>query len=288
MFVNSNTLDAVKGYFYDRLTPLFSASELRQMFFQVTEHLLKLRKEEVLLQKDIRLSESDLLNYRAVVKRLLAHEPFQHIIGSTYFCDLLLKTDHRALVPRPETEELVYEILNRVDDTKSLKILDLCTGTGCIALALKASLKEAKVYGVDVSESALSLAQENQEANQLDVHFFLGDVLTDFDPQQEKEFDVWVSNPPYIPWKEKTSMAENVVLFEPELALFVEDEDPLQFYRKIAELGLVYLKKDGLLAFEIHENYGDEMVHLLKDLHYHSIELKKDLQGKNRMMFAKK
>ncbi len=288
MFVSSNTLDAVKGYFYDRLNPLFSASELRQMFFQVTEHLLKLRKEEVLLQKDIRLSESDLLNYRSVVKRLLAHEPFQHIIGSTYFCDLLLKTDHRALVPRPETEELVYEIIHRLDVDKPLKILDLCTGTGCIALALKSALKEAKVYGIDISETALTLAQENQEATQLDVHFFLGDVLSDFKLQDEKEFDVWVSNPPYIPWKEKTSMAENVVLFEPELALFVEDEDPLQFYLKIAELGLVYLKKDGLLAFEIHENYGDDMVNMLKGLHYHSIELKKDLQGKNRMMFAKK
>jgi release factor glutamine methyltransferase len=288
MFVQTNTVEAVKNYFRERLKAQFSESEIRQMLKLAVCERLNMSSADYLLSDPQLLSESDLLYFRSIVKRLQANEPFQYIIGHVEFYGLTLKTDKRALIPRPETEELVRWIVDDHSAQKELNVMDLCSGSGCIALAVKSELTKAKVIGADVSKDALNLARENALSLDLDVQWFELDLL---DPAayarfEEAAFDSWVSNPPYIPHADKTSMAANVLEHEPHLALFVEDHDPLIFYRVIAQQGKKYLKKGGRLYFEIHENLADAVAQLLQHENYLSVEVKKDLQGKNRMVKA--
>jgi release factor glutamine methyltransferase len=289
MFVQSNTLAAIKNYFFERLHSYFSESELKLMFQTVVEQRLNLSKADLILQREIRLSESDLLHFRSVVKRLQTQEPFQYIVGSTEFYGLELTCDKRALIPRPETEELVDWITTQFEHEAKLHFLDLCTGSGCIALALKSIFQNSTVIGVDESQPALELATENKNRTKLAVEFYKLNVLRSSDYSfSPASFECWVSNPPYIPEKDRVMMAQNVLNFEPEMALFVTDENPLIFYREIAENGLIYLKSGGKLFFEIHENLAQETCELLQKLGYQSVEIKKDLQGKDRMIGATK
>lgn len=249
---------------------------------------LNLNPTDYLLSDEQLLSESDLLYFRSIVKRLQANEPFQHIIGYTTFFGLKIKTDHRALIPRPETEELVEWILKIYSNDQELKLLDLCTGTGCIALALKSDRPVWSIEACDLSEEALGLARENSELNDLNVSLIKMNVLNpeDYKMLSSELYDCWVSNPPYIPEQEREGMNENVTRYEPGMALFVPDNDPLLFYRSIAEQGKKFLKKGGHLFFEIHENYGNETKELLESLGYSGVVLKTDLQGKERMIKA--
>jgi release factor glutamine methyltransferase len=288
MFVQTNTVEAVKRYFRDRLKDQFSESEIRQMLKTAVCERLKLSSAEYLLSESLLLSESDLLYFRSIVKRLQANEPFQYIIGHSDFYGLTIKTDKRALIPRPETEELVRWIVDDHAGIKELKVMDLCTGSGCIALALKSELADSNIIGVDVSNDALYLAKENAVSLGLEVDWLELDLLDDqaYSVFEVSSFDVWVSNPPYIPLADKSSMAENVLDHEPHLALFVEDHDPLVFYRVIAQQGKKYLKKGAGLYFEIHEDLADSVAQLLQSENYLSVEVRKDLQGKNRMVKA--
>ena len=161
MFVLQNTAEAVKAYFLERLIHQFPEREILMFYKESMKKRLKLSETELILQKDIRVSESDLLFFRSVVKRLFKHEPFQYIIGETFFYDLTIRCDERALIPRPETEELVDWVINSLDSSKSHKILDICTGTGCIALALKSKLTNSKLFATDLSQEALALAKKN-------------------------------------------------------------------------------------------------------------------------------
>lgn len=288
MFVTSNKLSDLKTYFKTQLSSLFSESEIKLMFESLICKRLELSKTDLLLNKDILVSESDLLYVRNALKRLVSSEPFQYIIGETEFCGLNLFCDERALIPRPETEELLCWIQESLKNIKTdIRILDLCTGSGCIALALKNCFPKANVNALDVSKKALSLAEKNATSNNLQIDFFEIDLLAK--PKMnfpKNSFDCWVSNPPYIPSKDKKQMNENVLNFEPHIALFVEDDNPLIFYRIIATLAKIYLKENGLLFFEIHENLAEEVKELLHELQYFNIEIKKDLQGKNRMIKA--
>lgn len=288
MFVASNKLSDLKQYFKQKLDEHFSESEIKLMFDEIVMQRLQLSRADLLLNKDLRLSESDLLHVRTIAHRLLEHEPFQYIMGETEFSGLNLKCDARALIPRPETEELVQWIQESFSEkNEELHILDLCTGSGCIALALKSNFQKAIISALDVSQEALNLANENAQTTRLDVKFFEHDLLTystlDF---PKKSFDCWVSNPPYIPNRDKELMHANVLNFEPHVALFVDDHDTLIFYRKIATLAKDYLKQNGLLFFEIHEDLASEVSQLLEELHFSNVEIKKDLQGKNRMIKA--
>lgn len=292
MFVKSNTLQAIKAYFHERLENLFSEHELRLMFHVLCEERLGLSKSDILLGQELRLSESDLLYFRAAVKRLQQNEPFQYIVGKTEFFGLEIYCDNRALIPRPETEELVEWILETSQNTNS-KILDLCTGAGCIALALKANLPASEVFALELSEDALKLAQENAISLGLKVNLLQGDALANnelfvLNAKHHESFDIWVSNPPYIPFKQKEEMKENVLAFEPHLALFVENDDALLFYRSIADKALVYLKKGAYLFFELNEYYAEETAKLMVHLGYTEVEIKEDLQGKKRMLRARK
>ena len=287
MFVTDNSVSSTRKYFNERLDRLFSKSELKLMFNAFLMHRLGISRSDLLLSDSLKCSESDLLYFRSCVKRLQSNEPFQYVIGTTEFYGLEIKCDTRALIPRPETEELVDWIASETENG-AIRILDLCTGSGCIALGLKSALPTATIKGLDFSKEALSLANENAESLQLDVEFFEGDVLTMNDFSEVGEYDVFVSNPPYIPVSNKKNMHSNVLDFEPEMALFVENNNPFIFYDKIIHLAINHLKSKGKVYFEIHEKYAADILDLLINYGFVDIEIRQDMQGKDRMVRATK
>jgi release factor glutamine methyltransferase len=289
MFVSSNSGFSVKKYFQERLFDLYSEREIRFFFQAIVEHRLDLNSSELLLSDKLLFSESDLLYFRSVLKRLQSHEPFQYILGETFFYNIKILCDSRALIPRPETEELVDWVLDSLEVKRAYNILDICTGTGCIALALKSKLLASKIYATDLSQDALALAKKNAISLNLSVDFLIENALLG-DPGNflSDSLDVIISNPPYIPVKDKQYMEKNVLDFEPNLALFVSDDNPLIFYKAITEKANTCLKKEGLLFFELHEQYALETKELVQRFGFNSVEIKQDLQGKNRMLRAKK
>jgi release factor glutamine methyltransferase len=283
MFVADNRLSTAKNYFYNELNASFTPSECKSMWYSVLLKFFGWSGSEILLKSEERLSESDLLRIRSVVKRLQGNEPFQHIMGSVYFADIELMIDSRALIPRPETEELVACIANLPIEFES--ILDLCTGSGCIALALKNIYHRARTIGIDDSIDAIHLARQNAASTGLDVDFQQANI---FEWQPTELFDLLVSNPPYIPDNEAIGMASHVLNFEPHMALFVPDDDPMLFYRRIVQLALSNLKSEGYLALEIHENKAKETLELLDSKQFKKRDIIVDLQGKHRMILAQK
>lgn len=290
MFVSNNTLGAVKAYFYDRLTPLFSSSELKSMFQQLAIERLQCSSAELLLSGERRMSESDLLFFRAAVKRLQAGEPFQYILGHTEFYGLTVRVDQRVLIPRPETEELVEWVAETFQGRNEISFVDICTGSGCIAMALKQLFPLAAATATDFSTEALDLARHNAKENSLSIDFVLHDALklAETDLPLSSPSDVWISNPPYIPFREKQQMASHVTDFEPHMALFVPNAEPLCFYEAIAKGAMRQLNPGGWLFVEIHENLSLDVVNLFNTLGFASVEVRKDLQGKDRMIRAMK
>lgn len=288
MFVQHNTLDGLRSYFNERLSNQFSASEIKLMLKTFVTTRLNISDTEFMLAGDLRFSESDLLHFRSVVKRLQANEPFQYISGKTEFYGLELRCDKRALIPRPETEELVDWIVQSADKNTELAIVDLCAGSGCIALGLKSKLPIAKVEAWELSPEALDLIDENSHFTGLDIVSKKIDVLELNGLNANELYDIWVSNPPYIPQRDRVRMAENVLAFEPEMALFVADDDPFIFYDRIASSASTYLSKGGWLYFEIHEDFSEEVIQCLTTHGFVNIELRKDLQGKSRMIRAQR
>jgi release factor glutamine methyltransferase len=288
MFVQSNTIKAIKSYFREKLQNMFSVSEIKLIVNQAICSRLNLTKADLILVDEMRLSESDLLYFRSIVKRLQDHEPMQYVFGDTVFYDLEIKCDQRALIPRPETEELVDWIVQDFSSMKVDKILDLCTGSGCIALALKNQFSETKIQALEFSSEAIALVKENADALNLEIELIEMDVFEEFTDFnfEPNSYDIWVSNPPYIPLAEKALMHPNVLDFEPEMALFVENDQALIFYKEIALKALKYLKSGGSLYFELNENFADETSKLISDLGFIAIEIKLDLQGKKRMLKA--
>ena len=221
-----------------------------------------------------------------MILRLKKNEPIQYIIGIETFCGFTFEVNKNVLIPRPETQELVYWIADDCKEKSSCRMLDIGTGSGCIAVSLAKLVDGAKVEAWDVSHEALSVATRNAEKNEADVLFRQQDVLVA--KPESARYDVIVSNPPYIAEKEKANMDANVLYWEPSLALFVSDDDPLLFYRKIACLAKDMLTEDGSLYYEINQAYGLETVQMLEELGYHSIELRKDAFGNDRMIKAKR
>ena len=284
MFLQQNTLDGLRVYFNDSLKNQFSGSEIKLMFKAFMTKRMSLSDTEFMLARDLRFSESDLLYFRSVVKRLQANEPFQYIHGFTEFYGLELICDVRALIPRPETEELVDWISESLEKNGEHHIVDICSGSGCIALALKSSFRNAQVEAWEISDEALELIEENRNLTGLNVSSIKMDALSEVYPEAEESYDIIVSNPPYIPNSERARMHDNVLEFEPGLALFVDDADPFVFYDKIALQAADLLLDNGWLYFEIHEDFEKEMFDLLQNHGFVNIELRKDLQGRSRMM----
>jgi len=275
-------MEATIQHIEKELTGLYPKTEVRAFTRLLLEHVCGLSfTEQVLLRKQ-ELHERHKKAVFDAVERLKNFEPVQYILGETEFFGLKLKVKPGVLIPRPETEELAHWITETALPEKPA-VLDIGTGSGCIALALKKQFRQAQVSATDVSAEALEVARENAALNALDVHFFRSDMLQ-WEKLAWEKYDVVVSNPPYVRESEKAAMFVNVLKFEPKSALFVTDADPLLFYRKISLFAQTHLKKNGWLFFEINENLGEEMVQLLTKAGFCSIELKKDLFGKNRMI----
>lgn len=269
-------------YITAELADYYPPSEIRGFVRLIMESVCGLSYTEMILQKERVPDPEKLERLKEIVSRLKKYEPIQYILGETEFYDLKIKVNPAVLIPRPETEELV----NWVHETQKManpRVLDIGTGSGCIALAVKASCTGALVSGVDISEKALETARENAEINRLEVNFFPADILQ-WTSRNWETFDVVVSNPPYVRESEKQLMQKNVLDFEPVNALFVPDEDPLIFYRAIAEFSMEKLTADGFLFLEINEYLGAAMVELLEDTGFRNIELRMDLMGRNRMI----
>ena len=234
--------------------------------------------------KEISGKRRDVLD--EMIRRLKKNEPIQYIIGVESFCGLTFEVNPSVLIPRPETQELVGWIAGDCEGKEACRILDIGTGSGCIPVSLAHRLPKAEVESWDISEDALQVARRNAERNGVEVLFLQKDVLKA--SPDEARYDVIVSNPPYIAEKEKVDMEANVLDWEPSIALFVPDEDPLLFYRKIAQLGCSMLKEGGALYFEINRAYGQETIQMLEAMGYKEIELRKDSWGNDRMMKAER
>ena len=239
---------------------------------------------------DLGIAELDDMTYTQLEKdlhELLQSKPLQYILGQGWFMDMTLKVNDFTLIPRPETEELVELIIQDAGSTLNLSVLDIGTGTGCIPIYLKRKLNNAVVEAIDISKEALQLAKQNAETYQATITFHEVDILKWSEAIPEAwRWDIIVSNPPYIPRGEKQALEDNVKSYEPDLALFVPDEDPLLFYRAIAEMALKHLNKEGRLYFEIHDPLADQLLDMLKKLGYQDARLHFDLQGKRRMITA--
>ena len=271
--------------FIDLLTPIYDAGEAESFFYLILEEKQKLKRIDLALQPDLLFLEGEIVVWNSILEELKKEIPIQYLLGTTSFNGLDFEVNPNVLIPRPETEELVGWIIrnnSKIEKFKDLKILDIGTGSGCIAISLAKNLPNATVSAIDVSEKALATAKKNAQNNSVNVSFINQDILETEDLGQQ--FDIIVSNPPYVRNLEKEEIKKNVLDNEPHLALFVEDKDALIFYKKIANLALKNLTTNGILFFEINQYLGLETVTLLKELQFKDIELRKDMYGNDRMI----
>ncbi|MBI3503015.1 MAG: peptide chain release factor N(5)-glutamine methyltransferase [Bacteroidetes bacterium] len=237
------------------------------------------------------LGEKETERFKIILSDLKKHKPIQYILGYTEFYGLKIRVNEHVLIPRLETEELVEEILQGTTGRgQGMNILDIGTGSGCIAIALKKNLPEATVSAFDISDEALLVAKQNSILNHTLINFLQGDILklNNSFTHQLNNFDIIVSNPPYVQQSEKSSMSKNVLNYEPHLALFVDDTNPLLFYNSIADFALQNLSQSGKLYFEINEAMGNEIKKLLENKGFKNVEIKKDMSGKDRIALSKR
>ena len=238
-------------------------------------------------QSEKTLSKSQVTQLDEIQNRLLKYEPWQHIVGFADFYGSKFHVSPDVLVPRPETEELVQLILDHVKPMQT--VLDIGTGSGCIPISIKKKYEHLMVFGLDVSEAALEIARKNAELNQVEINWRQADILNPKEWSRvgaNQKFDIIVSNPPYVLESDKSKMHQNVLEFDPELALFVADETPLLFYDAIADFALQYLNANGQLYFEIHQDFGQQTVALLEKKGFTEVKLVKDLFGNDRIVFG--
>ena len=282
-----------RDYFNKTLKKLYPTSEIDTFLFLLLEEYLNFKRIDIVLKSNFEISPEDLILLRSSTKLLEQEIPIQYILGKTEFYGFPFVLNEHVLIPRPETEELITSILENVLKTKSfhtnanekqLKILDIGTGSGCIPISLKKSLPFAEITAIDVSNEALTIAKKNAVLNKVDINLTQQDILNTTSLNQL--YDVIVSNPPYVRESEKKEIKNNVLNNEPHMALFVEDNNPLVFYNKIAELAKNHLTKNGTLFFEINQYLGKETVELIKLKGFNKIQLKKDIFGRDRIIIA--
>lgn len=267
------------------LTSIYDENEARAVVRLVLEKHYGLTMSDIVLGKEQMLPAEEL---QAIIEQLLTGEPVQYVLGLAEFGPHCFRVAPGVLIPRPETYELCRWILQSTGGQPPCAILDIGTGSGCIACTLAAALPEAEVTAWDISEEALNIARENAKRTHVHVSFTQADVLNLKDIVNRERWDMVVSNPPYICQKERAAMEQNVLEHEPSIALFVPDNDPLLFYRTIAEYGQKALKPDGWLYFEINPLYADDTQQLLSTMSYHDIEIREDQYGKQRMIRAQR
>ena len=273
--------------FIQELTPIYDAGEAESFFYLIVEEKHQLKRIDLALHPDLVFSEAEIVVWNSILEQLKQEIPVQYLLGKTSFYGLDFEVNENVLIPRPETEELVEWILESQKpkgESQNIRILDIGTGSGCIAISLAKNLPNATVFAIDVSEKALATAKKNAENNSVNVTFINQNILETEDLGQQ--FDIIVSNPPYVRNLEKEEIKKNVLDNEPHLALFVEDNDALIFYKKIAELAQKNLSENGQLYFEINQYLGKEMIDLLEKMNFAAIELRKDIYGNDRMIRA--
>lgn len=288
-----------RNYFNETLKTIYPITEIDSFFFLLLEEYLGFRRVDIVLKSDFKITQETLNLLQSATKQLEQEVPLQYIIGKTEFYGLPFVVNKHVLIPRPETEELVACVVSessrvktfntstkQTTEIKQLKILDIGTGSGCIPVSLKKQLPFAKISAIDISKEALTVAKKNAVLNNVDIHFILQDILKTV--ALDQHYDIIISNPPYVRELEKKELKNNVLKNEPHEALFVENDNPLIFYAKIAELAKKYLNKNGLLFFEINQYLGTETIDLVNKKGLKNIQLKKDMFGNDRIIVASK
>lgn len=280
-----NTIHQLSQYALCELKDSYPDHEIRSICHIIYMDLLHFTNIDIHLRKNENLDKSFIDKFIEIILQLKSGQPLQYLLGITEFCGHRFRVNPSTLIPRPETAELVRWATTCVPS--SARILDIGTGSGCIAVTLAYDHPGCQVTGIDISTEALHIAWENAVLNHTDVRFLQRDILS-FGNFAWDKYDIIISNPPYIRESEKNSMEKNVLDHEPHSALFVPDTDPLLFYRRIGEFGQQYLSSAGQIFFEINEALGGATVSLLRSLGYRNIQLKKDFDGKDRMIRAVK
>ena len=279
-------LKDIKTLFHKELDGIYPKTEVDSFFFLFLEHYLKLERFILALQPEYVLTEGEEQPFFEGLARLKLEEPVQYILGTAYFRDIELRVNKHVLIPRPETEELVEWVIGESKTQNSeFNILDIGTGSGCIAISLAKAFPYAQVFALDISKGALEVARQNAMTNQVDIHFLEADIL---DPKLtlDHKFEIIVSNPPYVRELEKVKMRNNVTKYEPPKALFVSDEAPLLFYRAIAQFTKKHLNPKGGLFLEINQYLSSESKKLMLENDFGQVELRKDIFGNFRMLKA--
>jgi release factor glutamine methyltransferase len=286
-------INKFRDYFNKTLKKLYPTSEIDTFLFLILEEYLNFKRIDVVLKSNFEISPEDLTLLKSSTKLLEQEVPIQYILGKTEFYGFPFILNEHVLIPRPETEELVTSVLNKIskleplypiEKEKKLKILDIGTGSGCIPISLKRSLPFAEITAIDIANEALIIAQKNASLNKVNINFIQQNILKT--TALDDIYDIIISNPPYVRVSEKIEIKNNVLKNEPHLALFVEDNNPLIFYSKIAELAKSHLTKNGTLFFEINQYLGKETVELIKLKGFNKIQLKKDIFGHDRIIIA--
>lgn len=278
----NNSIKKVISFIKTELKDFYPMNEIDSFVYLIFEHLLNYSRTKLMISQDVKVNEAFYKQILNIVDDLKLYKPIQYILKETSFYNLRFKVNSNVLIPRQETEELVDWIIQE-NQNKSIKILDIGTGSGCIAISLAKNLPGSKVYAFDISKEALNQTLINSKLNNVDIDIKQIDILNS-NIQINEKFDIIVSNPPYITKKEKVLMHKNVLDYEPEQALFVPNEDPLIFYKAIIGFGLSHLNPQGGIYLEINESYGKETALLLKKKYFNNIILKKDINGKDRML----
>jgi release factor glutamine methyltransferase len=281
-------LKEYKQQFAAALRSIFDDMEIESFFYITLEAFHDMKRIDLALNPNFELDSTQLLQWETVLAQLKEQKPIQYILGETEFYGLPFYVNEHTLIPRPETEELVDWILsnNQINESShSIRILDIGTGSGCIAISLAKNIPQAKVFAIDVSEKALAVAKRNAIRNTVEITLQSISILAVEDLMEK--FDIIVSNPPYVRHLEKQEIHKNVLDYEPHLALFVADDDALIFYQKITALASKHLTEYGQLYFEINQYLGKEMISLLEQHHFKNIELKKDIYGNDRMVYCR-
>lgn len=273
-----------KKHFFEALSVTYPESEIHSFFYILMKYKLRVSRVDLALNQTVLLKDSEVIFFKKSLEQLKKEVPIQYIIGETEFYGLTFKVNKHVLIPRPETEELVNWIINDTSKTKPVSILDIGTGSGCIAISLAKNLPNSKVTAIDISENAIKIATQNAKLSNVEINFLKVNILNI--NKLPENFDIIVSNPPYVRELEKQKMQQNVIAYEPHIALFVKNENPLIFYEKIASLAVKNLSLNGQLYFEINQYLGIETINLLALKNFKKIELRKDFFDVDRMIKA--
>ena len=275
------------------LLSMYDARESSQIADMALESITGRSRTDRLIHHDAILNNDQEILFNQQLEELKHGRPIQYVIGNCWFQEMQFKVDERVLIPRPETEELVELIIKEINhvkdvDQNAFSIIDIGTGSGCIAISLKKAMPGCEIWAIDKSRSALTLAKENASLLNTSIHFKEADILSEAKNDSLPAFNIIVSNPPYILPEEKTQLRKNVIGFEPKEALFVTNADPLEFYRAIIDFSSHHLLRGGFLFFETHEDHASEVKLLLESNEFEHVQIKKDLQGKDRMVWGKR